>query len=219
MSTKTLGIVHTSFALVELLNGLVRRHLPDTPVVNIVDDTLLAYARQHGVDARLERRMTNYFKSAVDAGAAVILNACSTVGETVDAARPLVGVPIVKIDDAMAERASALGPRVGIFATVASTLGPTRRLIERKAAETGRSVRCEECLCEGGFDLLLAGRTDEHDALVRSRVLGAARRFDVLVLAQASMSRLAPPLTATLDRPLLASPELAMERLKPLLAT
>src|SRR4051812_21214038 len=122
---KTLGIIHTSFALVDLLNDLVKQRLPDAKVVNIVDDTLLSYARRNGVDDVLRRRMKGYFGSAVDAGADIILNACSTVGETVDHVRNSISVPILKIDEAMAEKAVSLGRRIGIFATVSSTLGPT----------------------------------------------------------------------------------------------
>lgn len=210
---KTLGIVHTSFALVDLLNGLAQQRLPGVQRVNIVDDTLLAYAREHGIDERLRRRMRRCFEAAADAGADVILNACSTVGETVDAARPLLAAPIVKIDDAMAERAVELGRRIGVFATVSSTLGPTCRLLQAKAAATGRTVETEENLCAGGFDLLLAGKTAEHDVLVTRTVLAAAPRYDVIVLAQASMSRLAPAIAPQVKPPLLASPELAMERL------
>src|SRR5436309_8451930 len=96
-----LGIVHTSFALVEPLGALAREMLPGTAVVNIVDDTLLSYAREHGVDEQLARRMRRYFEAAEDAGVEMILNACSSVGETVDAARAQIGVPIVKIDEPM----------------------------------------------------------------------------------------------------------------------
>ncbi len=217
-TTKTLGIVHTSFALVELLQNTVRAQLPGVAVVNVVDDTLLAYARANGVDERLRRRMRRMFEACADAGADVILNACSSVGETVDSARDAVSVPIVKIDEEMADRAVRVGRRIGVFATVPSTLGPTRRLLEARAAAAGGSVDCTEILCEGGFDLLLQGKTAEHDRLVTDVVCRRAAEFDVLVFAQASMSRLAPMIAPLVKPPLLVSPELAMQRLRGLLA-
>lgn len=94
-----LGIVHTSFALVEPLGALARTMLPETELVNIVDDTLLTYVREHGVDEKLTRRMCLCFKGAVEAGADLILSACSSVGETVDVARTKIEVPILKIDE------------------------------------------------------------------------------------------------------------------------
>src|SRR5437762_2488961 len=150
-----LGIVHTSFALVEPLGALAREMLPGTAVVNIVDDTLLPYAREHGVDEKLTRRMHRYFEAAVEAGADVILNACSSVGETVDAARARSAVPILKIDEPMAEAAIAAGRKIAVLATVASTLGPTCRLLEAKAREAAVQIELTPRLCEGAFDLLL----------------------------------------------------------------
>jgi aspartate/glutamate racemase len=209
-----LGIVHTSFALVDLLNGLVKTQLPGVKVVNVVDDTLLSYARERGVDDLLRRRMKNYFLSAADAGAQVILNACSSVGETVDAARPEVPVPILKIDEAMAAEAVRAGRRIAVLATVASTLGPTGRLLRAQAKALGREIEIDEALCDGAFDLLLAGKIDEHDRRVLEAVKKAAADHDVLVFAQASMSRLVPAVTHQISVPLFASPELAMARLR-----
>jgi Asp/Glu/hydantoin racemase len=209
-----LGIVHTSFALVELLNNLVKAQLPGVKVVNVVDDTLLSYAREHGVDDALRRRMRNYFSSAADAGAQVILNACSSVGETVDTARDFVPVPILKIDEEMASTAVCAGRRIAVLATVASTLGPTGRLLRKQAEASKRQIEIDEVLCDGAFDLLIAGKTDEHDRRVSDAVLKAAQNHDVLVFAQASMSRLVPMLAGKISVPLFASPELAMARLK-----
>src|SRR5512133_3231859 len=196
-----LGIVHTSFALVELLNGLVKTQLPGVKVVNVVDDTLLSYARERGVDDSLRRRMKNYFLSAADAGAQVILNACSSVGETVDAARPEVPVPILKIDEAMAAEAVRAGRRIAVLATVASTLGPTGRLLRAQAKALGREIEIDEALCDGAFDLLLAGKIEEHDRRVIEAVKKAAADHDVLVFAQASMSRLVPAVANQISVP------------------
>jgi aspartate/glutamate racemase len=209
-----LGIVHTSFALVDLLNGLVKTQLPGVKVVNVVDDTLLSYARERGVDDLLRRRMKNYFLSAADAGAQVILNACSSVGETVDAARREVPVPILKIDEAMAAEAVRAGRRIAVLATVASTLGPTGRLLRAQAKALGREIEIDEALCDGAFDLLLTGKIAEHDRLVIDAVRKAAADHDVLVFAQASMSRLVPAVANQISVPLFASPELAMVRLR-----
>jgi Asp/Glu/hydantoin racemase len=213
----TLGIVHTSFALVEPLGALVREALPETAVVNIVDDTLLTYARQVGVDETLTRRMGLYFQAAVEAGADVILNACSSVGETVDAARERIGVPILKIDEPMAETAVALGRKIAVLATVASTLGPTCRLLEAKAREAGARVELTPRLCEGAFDRLMAGEMEAHDREVAAAVRDAARDHDVILFAQASMARLVPQLEREIPQPLLSSPALALRRIAEML--
>jgi glutamate racemase len=212
------GIVHTSFALVEPLKALAAEMLPGVRVVNIVDDTLLAYAREHGVDEKLTRRMCLFFQSAAEADADLILSACSTVGETVDAARPKIRVPILKIDEPMAEAAVASGRKIAVLATVASTLGPTCRLLEAKAAEAGARIELTPRLCEGAFDLLLAGRTEEHDRRVAEAVLEAEPNHDVILFAQASMARLVPALQGRIATPLLSSPAPAMRRIGEMLS-
>lgn len=210
---KTLAIVHTSFALVDMFGHLAKEILPGVKIVNIVDDDLLPYAREHGIDDRLRSRMLQYFNSAVGAGADLILNACSTVGETVEAVRDEVSVDVVKVDEPMAEEAVRLGERVGILATVESTLGPTERLIAAKAAAVGREVRLDKQLCKGAFEKLIAGDKEGHDAIVTERAVATAKDYDVIVLAQASMSRLGQPLTEKTGVQVLTSPELAFRDL------
>jgi Asp/Glu/hydantoin racemase len=214
---KTLGILHTSLALVEMLNGLARDRLKGTRIVNVVDDSLIVYAMRQGVDEPLLRRIRHYCLSAAEAGADVILSACSSVGEAIEAARPAVPVPILRIDEPMAEKAVGLGRRIGVFATAASTFGPTTRLLHSKAKAVGRTIETSEHDCTDAFELLLAGKTAEHDRLVTDTVLAAAGEFDVVLFAQASMSRLAPSIAARLGRPVLTSPGFAMDRLASML--
>jgi Asp/Glu/hydantoin racemase len=209
---KKLAIIHTSAALVETLTARAKEALPGVTIINIVDDSLLPYARENGVNERLRRRMLHYYNAAMEAGADVILNACSTVGEAVDAARPFVPIPLLKIDEPMAEEAVMRGRRIAVLATVESTLAPTCRLLENTARENGREVSFTPRLCDGALDLLLAGRTEEHDRAVTAAALDAAPGHDILVLAQASMARLAPTLQDRVSVPVLSSPGLALRR-------
>ena len=47
--------------------------------------------------------MCSYYKAAEEAGADLIFNQCSSVGEAADLASQLVSVPVVKVDTCMAE--------------------------------------------------------------------------------------------------------------------
>jgi Asp/Glu/hydantoin racemase len=215
--SKRLAIVHTSTALVETLTALAKETLPGVGIINIVDDSLLPYAREQGVDERLRRRMLNYYNGAIDAGADAILNACSSVGEAVDAARPFIPIPLLKIDEAMAEEAVRRGQRIAVLATVESTLKPTCRLLENIARDKGREVQLTPRLCEGALDLLLAGKTEEHDRALTTTALDSVPGQEVLVLAQASMARLAPSLQEKIPIPVLSSPGLALRRIAAIL--
>jgi len=215
---KTVAIVHTSFALVEVLGKLAKEILPEVRCVNIVDDSLLFDVMRKGkVDNRVTRRMCSYFLAAEEMQAQVALNACSTVGETVDVARSLVSIPIVKIDKPMAKLAIKNGRSIGIIATVPTTIGPTSRLIERKAKEIEKEVNIKSWLCKGAFELLMAGEIEKHDNMVMQCIQEAARQMDIVVLAQATMARLVPQLDRGLREKVLSSPRGGMEEVKNIL--
>ncbi|MEI7430796.1 MAG: aspartate/glutamate racemase family protein [Betaproteobacteria bacterium] len=66
--------------------------------------------------------MCAYVQAAANNGADLIFNQCSSVGEAVDIAARLVSVPVLKIDSAMAQRAIEIGTKIGVVATVQSTM-------------------------------------------------------------------------------------------------
>jgi Asp/Glu/hydantoin racemase len=214
---KTVVVVHTGPATVQPIKQQFQDILPDVRVVNIMDDSLLndVMSAGHLTDA-VSGRILSYMKMGQAMGAAALLNACSSVGEAASAARSAVSVPIVKIDEVMAERAVALGPKIGVVATVRTTLEPTVRLIAAKAAASERRVEITEAVADGGFQALLDGKPDLHDAIVKRTVESLSDKVDVIVLAQVSMARLIPSLT-DLPVPVLCSPQSGVESVRAVL--
>ncbi len=211
----TVYAIHTGPVLVEVLKGLMPEFLPDARLVNIVDDGLLTDVRSAGgVTARLRRRLIGYGMIAEASGADAILNCCSSVGEAADVLATLVSIPVVKIDDRMAEKAVAAGKRIAVVATVATTLDPTERLIQRKALATKRDIRTQRYLADSAFDALIAGNAERHDDLVKKVILRAMSENDVVVLAQGSMARLVPLVQGAGSVPVLSSPRLGMQALR-----
>ena len=216
---KTVAVVHTGPATVQPIKQQFQELLPDVRVINIVDDSLLndVIAAGHLTEAVAGRILT-YMQEGQKMGAVAILNACSSVGEAATAARAGLSIPVVKIDERMAERAVALGPRIGVVATVRTTLEPTIRLIRAKAKETGQQIEISEGLAEGAFQALLEGKTEAHDEVVRRTILSLVDKVDVIVLAQASMARLTSSL-GDLKGPVLSSPRSGVEAVRALLET
>jgi len=216
---KTVAVVHTGPATVQPIKQQFQELLPNVRVVNIVDDSLLSdvIAAGHLTEAVSERILA-YMQEGQKMGAVAILNACSSVGEAATAARAALSIPVVKIDETMAERAVALGPRIGVVATVKTTLEPTVRLIRAKAQMVGHPVEIHEALADGGYQALMEGRTEAHDDIVRHTVLSLVDQVDVIVLAQASIARLTPSL-ADLRVPVLSSPRSGVEAMRALLET
>jgi Asp/Glu/hydantoin racemase len=217
--SRQLALIHTVPGLIATFAPLVREHLPDWTPFNIADESLLRTSIREGAMSKATaRRVAGYVFSAVDAGADAILVTCSSIGDAVDWTRPFCPVPLVRVDEGMAERAVATGERIGVLATLSTTLGPTRDLVVRTAAAHGKAPLITARVCDGAFAALSAGRQDEHDRIVGEALLALAEEVDVVVLAQASMARvLAAEGFGTPGIPILSSPELGVLRLKAVL--
>ncbi len=216
---KSIAIVQTSAVSSKELKELCAEIIPDVKVHQIIDDSLIQEVNANGGPTYgVRNRMLDYYRHAESLGVDLILNQCSSVGEVADQIRPFISVPIVKIDEAMARKAVSLGRRIGVIATVATTVGPSTRLIENTAKEMGIDVQVEKHLVNGAMMVLIEeGDVRKHNAMVRDEVLRAAETNDVIVLAQGSMTVLLPELK-DVSKPVLTSPRLAIEYVRELLA-
>ncbi|HYO82950.1 MAG TPA: aspartate/glutamate racemase family protein [Bryobacteraceae bacterium] len=217
----TLVLIHTSSVFLTRETAIqdhLKELLPNTRIVNIMDDSLLPDVMEAGaVTAATTARMCGYVQAAETMGAAAVLSLCSSLGPAVDVARRMTAIPVIKIDDAHTAEAVRLGRRIAVLATVASTLGPTVALLEEKAAEAGKKVKITPFLSEQGFQALMRGDRDAHDNAVSDAAATAARTNDVLLLAQGSMARLAPRIAELTRKPVLSSPRLAVEHVRSVL--
>lgn len=153
-------------------------------------------------------------EESVDRPSAVLVT-CSSIGEAAEQARAHVRIPVHRIDEPMAAEAVAAGRRIGVLATLSATLQPTRDLLLRKAAEQEEPPLIQESVCPGAFEALRSGATGEHDAVVAAEVRRLAAEVDVLVLAQASMARVADALPADeVPVPVLTSPRSGLRPLR-----
>jgi Asp/Glu/hydantoin racemase len=218
---RRLALIHTVAGLVPRFRELSAELLPGIETFDIVDETLLRDATRDGrVSLETARRLFAHLAAAEAHGAGAILVTCSSMGNAVDAARPFAGVPLVRVDQAMAERAVQRGERIGVLATLGSTLQPTAALIERVAAETERAVEVRTRLCDRAFEALRAGDDARHDEIVREGLRDLLGWAQVIVLAQASTARVVDSLTdEERATPILSSPRLGMERVRELMAS
>jgi Asp/Glu/hydantoin racemase len=215
MQQKTLGLIHTSATLVPVFQQLVNQYLPQVKVFNIVDDSLIKNVISCGeLTPPTARRVVNYVGSAEAAGADFILVTCSSIGAAVEASAALTNIPVLRVDQPMADKAVQTGKRIGVVATLSTTLQPTSDLVKRRAAVAGKTIELEAVLCEGAFDALMSGDAAKHDEMVAKALKELSSRADVIVLAQASMARVADNLPAEDKKvPILASPAIAVQHI------
>ena len=207
-------LIHTSPVSLNDLKALFKEILPGVEMVNIIDDSLLEEVKKNGqINSNIISRMCSYVQVAKTLNPDLIFNQCSSVGEAFDIARKQASCKTLKIDEAMAEKAVMLGSRIGVVATVASTVAPSCRLVESKAKEVGKDVTVTRYLVDGALDILMSGDVDKHNELVINAIRKAEEENDVVVLAQGSMTAILPLLGET-KKPVLTSPRLAVERVK-----
>jgi Asp/Glu/hydantoin racemase len=216
---KTLFLIHTGRVVIPAFDDLCRELLPSVRVFHMLDESLIKNTIAAG---RLERttirRIIGYVQSAREGGADAVLLTCSSVGAAVEVARRLHDFPVLRVDEPMAEEAVHAGKRIGVLATLRTTLEPTTELVEATARTLGYERTIVPALCEGAYEAVTAGDTVRHDQLLSASLLALLPKVDVLVLAQASMARVVEQLPKTaITAPILTSPRSGVERARDVL--
>lgn len=213
-------LIHTSLVSHEALCQLFAEILPQAQLQHIIDDSLLAEVSAAGhVTPGVQARMNSYVMNAASLKPDLIFNQCSSVGEAFDCAVKQTDCRTLKIDWPMAQRAAELCPsggKIGVVATVSSTLAPSTRLVEKAIAESGKEIDTEPKLIDGALAMLMSGNREQHNMLVKQAVVELSRSCNVIVLAQGSMLVL-EELLNDIPVPVLTSPRLAVERARDML--
>lgn len=191
---KTVGLLHTVPSLAAMFDDLIRASAADLRRIHVADAWLLDTARRDGVTSGVRDTVVRHVKQLESLGADAVLVTCSSIGEAAETAAGQVGVPVVRIDAAMADEATLIATRPGargriaVLATLSSTLGPTGRLVERATRVARQPVEVTAELVAGAAEAHDRGDRERVECLVAAAVVRAAAGADVVVLAQASMA-------------------------------
>lgn len=218
-----LALVHTSATLVPVFQELIQNYLSDfeLEVFNFVDDSLIKNTiSRNKLTPDTKRRVVELICSAEGSGADFIMATCSSIGPAVELAAELCSVPVLRVDQPMADKAVSIGKRIGVIATLSTTLEPTGDLVSRRAIAAGKNIELVSKLCEGAFEALMRGNPEAHDAMVAAALKDLSKQVDVIVLAQASMARVVKQLRSDeVKIPILESPSIAIAHLKDLFSS
>jgi len=211
------ALVYTSTTpeLIELVEKEVGDVLPrETEVASYQDPSILAEVRDAGyVAAPPAARLVGMYMTAVSEGADAILNLCSSVGEVADAAQDIArytGIPIVRVDEEMCREAVRQGKRIGVMATLPTTLNPTKNTILSVAREMNRQVELVDALVDGGFGL----DQEQFKALMSEYAGTIADKVDVILFAQGSMAYCEEYIHEKYGKVVLSSPRFGAAALK-----
>ena len=212
------AFLHTSHVLIPLFSKLAREILPECEVFHMTDESLIRNTIRAGhLTPSTKRRVVAAVGSARDGGADAVMVTCSSIGEAAALARDLYDFPVFRIDEAMARAAVKMGARIGVAATLRTTLDPTIQLLKDTAEREGRDASIVPSLCEGAFEAVIAGDTERHDRMLTESLEQLRTEVDVVVLAQASMARVVERMNADAGAPMLSSPEPAVRYMREVL--
>lgn len=211
------GLIYTSTTpeLIELVEQEIKKQLgEDVEMLSLQDPSILAEIREAGyVTTAPAARLIGMYMKAAEEGVDAMINLCSSVGEVADCAQDVaryIGVPIVRVDEEMCREAVRRGSRIGVMATLATTLTPTKNTIERVAREAGKHVELVDCLVDGAFGL----DQEQFRARLTESAAGIIDNVDIVVLAQGSMAYAEPHLESVYGKPFLGSPRFGAVELK-----
>jgi len=211
------GLIYTSTTpeLIELVEEEVKKQLGgEVELYSLQDPSILAETRDAGyVTPAAAARLVSMYMKAVCEGCDAMLNLCSSVGEVADNAQPIaayVGVPIVRVDEEMCREAVRRGKRIGVMATLPTTLEPTKNTIKRMSRECGKAVELTDCLVEGAFGL----NQEEFKQRMAESAGKIAEDVDVIVFAQGSMAYCEQYIADMYHKTVVSSPRFGAAELK-----
>ena len=217
MSTVTrVAFLHTGAVVIPPVMELAGKLLPDATTINYLDDRIVADLGDAERAASVPDRVADLVQAAQSAGADVVMLTCSSISGLAATAAERVGIPVLRIDEAMADQAVQSGERIAVLATLPTTCAPTVALLQERAALAGVERDITSEVIDGAFAAVSGGDRGKHDRLVAAAIERVAPNTDVVVLAQASMASAAD--AVEVDVPVLTSLEPGIQRLRDRLA-
>ena len=163
----------------------------DIEIFNIMDDSLLKETlAKGGVTSQICNRMLFYAQAAQTSGADGILVTCTSVNEATKHIRRFLNIPILNIEEPVAEMAVLNGQRIGIMGTIPTSPGAIGRVIKEKADGLNKEVEIVNVVVDGAFTVLCSGDRKKHDEMVCEALYRLSKKVDVIAFAQISMSLL-----------------------------
>ncbi len=200
-------------SLMEKVELELKKQLPSAVIRTYTDPTIISEVTERGsVGPEQAKRLIKLYTDAAFAGADIIYNICSSVGEVADAAAPAVrwmGAEFVRIDWDMADYAGQHGKRIGVIATLPTTLEPTKNLLRSRAKEHGTEIQLVDALADA-----FGKSQPEMEQLLVEQAEKIKDQVDIIVLAQASMALCEDRIAQASGKETLSSPRFGAQAVK-----
>ncbi len=207
---------HTTMNTPDLMKKAFLKRFPDASVINLVDDSVLPEVSENGnkYTKAIVERLIAYANIGESMGASVAVCMCTTITGAVYEASKQIKIPFVTIDRPMLEKAVQSGNSVALLVTAKTTLDASDASIKQVAKELGSRAAVDTIFIPNASDALNQEHNKtKHDQLIAAAAEEAAKNYDVVVLAQATMAN-AAKLIRTKDAIVLTSVESGLEQLE-----
>lgn len=215
-----IGLVHALFESMAPIEAEFGESWPEAETLHLYDQSLYAdFNKTRTLTPEIFRRVESLLRHSESTGARAILFTGSLFGDPVETAREKMNVPVLMAYEAMIEEAfaSAKQPRLGLLATVASTVDMMTVDIKRYSDKHGIAYTLDARHVVGAIDALLGGDRGQHDRLVAEAAANLVD-CDALMLGQFSMAPVIKQIDAAPGRRVLSSPGCAVAKMRTLIS-
>jgi len=185
------AMISTTIAAIGPMLEEFGRLMPEADVMHFLDEGLVVeFMRSGGLSREARVRTLELARAAEQAGAEIIVCSCSTLSPVFGELEPFIGIPMVSIDQAMAEEACRRGSEIIIAATAESVLQSVLPTFAKAAAAVGRSPEIKTVVLSDARKLPRS--SPEFFEVVGRGVSQAAAGSPVVAVAQCSMAGCLP---------------------------
>jgi Asp/Glu/hydantoin racemase len=212
-----IGLIHAVQVAIDPINQAFAAEWPEAECMNILDDCLsVDRAKSADLTEEIYDRISDLAGYAVDGGADAVLFTCSAFGPAIRAAGDALDVPVLKPNEAMFDAALSAGNRIGMLVSFQPSVASMRQefddLVKERTSSATLDVICEP----EAMAALRAGDAQRHNTLLAEAADGLAA-CDAIMLGQFSTACAKPAVAAATGKPVLTSPDTAVQALKRLL--
>lgn len=209
-----IALIHAVMVAMVPTEEAFREHWPETDRMNLLDDTLSPdRSKDKDLTATITARIGALAEYAIASGANGILFTCSAFGPAIEAAAARLPRPILKPNEAMFDRALAVGDRIGMIATFQPSIGTMEAEFAEACRAANRQASLRTVLAEGAIEAVKGGDAETHNRLV-AEAAPHLSDCDAIMLAHFSTSRALRTVEAAVSVPVLAAPAAAVAALK-----
>jgi Asp/Glu/hydantoin racemase len=217
MSTN-IALIHAIYAAVSPVEQAFADDWPEANLTSLLAEDLTQMLSCAGKQTdNIRHRIQQLTNFATQANVDGILFTCSAFGDSIEAARKNPRIPILKPNEAMFEEALELGGRVGMLVTFEAAIASMANEYAQVAHDSGKENTLETHYVPGALDAINSGKVENHHHLL-AQAAEQLPSYDVLMLAQFSMSGAKSNVEKSTDAKVLTSPGSAIMKLKKLIS-